>query len=110
MPVVGAVEVRFLELSVYTANEAEREGTLTVLTVDEPRFKAVVAPPAKLTVVAVVLTRGNVVWLVVIPPAALTARVPFEVKPEVAVISPEIVGVAVQAVPVTVKFPPKEVR
>jgi hypothetical protein len=83
---------------------------LTVLTVDEPRFKAVVAPPAKLTVVAVVLTRGNVVWLVVIPPAALTARVPFEVKPEVAVISPEIVGVAVQAVPVTVKFPPKEVR
>ena len=42
------------------------------------------------------------------PPA--TVRVPFAVNPLVAVISPEMVGVAVQAVPVTVRFPPSEVR
>ena len=40
----------------------------------------------------------------------LAVRVPFAVRPEVAVISPEMVGVAVQAVPVTVRFPPSEVK
>ena len=35
---------------------------------------------------------------------------PLEVTPLVAVISPEMVGVAVQAVPETVRFPPREVR
>ena len=39
----------------------------------------------------------------VMPPAALTATVPLEVKPLVAVIKPEMVGVAVQAVGLTVK-------
>ena len=34
----------------------------------------------------------------------------WAVIPEVAVIKPEIVGVAVQEVPVTVRFPPKVVR
>ena len=36
--------------------------------------------------------------------------VPLAVKPLVAVINPEIVGVAVQDVPVTVKFPPNVVN
>ena len=37
-------------------------------------------------------------------------KVPLEVSPEVAVMSPEIVGVAVHAIPVTVRFPPRVVR
>src|SRR3989338_5502181 len=41
---------------------------------------------------------------------ALASRVPLAVKPLVAVINPEMVGVAVQAVPVTVRLPPKEVK
>ncbi len=35
---------------------------------------------------------------------------PFDVNPDVAVMSPEMVGTAVHAVPVTVKFPPREVK
>ena len=40
----------------------------------------------------------------------VTVEAAFESKPKVMVTNPEIVGIAVQAVPVTVKFPPKEVR
>lgn len=40
----------------------------------------------------------------------LAVKSPLEVNPEVAVMRPEMVGVAVQAVPVTVRFPPREVR
>jgi len=39
-----------------------------------------------------------------------TVTTPLDVNPEVVVRSPEIVGVAVHAVPVTVKSPPKVVR
>jgi hypothetical protein len=42
------------------------------------------------------------------PPETVT--VPLLVNPDVAVMRPEMVGVAVQAVPVTVRLPPKEVR
>ena len=46
-----------------------------------------VAAPPKLIVVAVVFTRGNVVWLVVIPLLLLTATAPLNV-PVVPVIGP----------------------
>jgi len=39
-----------------------------------------------------------------------TVTVPFEVSPLVEVMSPDMVGVAVQVVPVTVRLPPREVR
>lgn len=63
-------EIKFLEESVRTNLLAVRLGKLTVEAVDEPMFRAVVAPPAKLTVVAVVFIKSKellpVVKLVVI--------------------------------------------
>ena len=53
VPVVGAVEVRFLDESVYTAEEVLRLGILTVEAVAEPSVKAVVAPPPKVMLVGV---------------------------------------------------------
>lgn len=40
---------------------------------------------------------------------APTVTVPLDVSPDVAVMRPEIVGVAVHDVPVTVRFPPRVV-
>src|SRR5947207_7740422 len=49
-----------------------------------------------------------------LPPETVTApfavTAPLEVSPALAVINPETVGVAVQTVPLTVRFPPKVVR
>jgi hypothetical protein len=52
---------------------------LTVVVPELAPIFSAVAAPAKLTVVAVVLTNGNVVWLVVIPPVPLAAIVPVVV-------------------------------
>ena len=65
---------------------------------------------------AVVVVPVNV-WVAVPVPDDITkllppdtVKVPLDVTPLVAVINPEMVGVAVQAVPVTVKFPPRLVK
>ena len=64
---------------------------------------------------AVVIPQSEVFTDPVSPPSPkvkveLAVRAPLAVRPDVAVMRPDIVGVAVHTVPVTVKLPPSEVR
>jgi hypothetical protein len=73
-------------------------------------------PPDNAKFVSLAKVQASALAVTVSPDASpktvfpFAVKVPFDVNPDVAVIKPEIVGVAVQEVPVTVKFPPREVR
>ena len=73
-------------------------------------------PPVKAKLVSLENVQASAFAVTVSPDASpktvfpFTVKVPIDVNPDVAVIKPEIVGVAVQEVPETVKFPPREVK